>query len=120
MKLSARNKIEEGIEYLQSTFSKENINKATDCIWEAIRIIRGDGLTKTYYLNCPDTSIEYNDIKIALDKQIDMYVGDELGMVSHLIPHTYMRSNPYKITTSDYTTVDVEGYILTAKKRVLL
>ena len=116
MKLSARNKIEEGTGYLQSTFSKENINKATDCIWEAIRIIRGDGLTKTYYLNCPDTSIEYNDIKIALDKQIDMYVGDELGMVSYLIPHTYMRSNPYKITTSDYTTVDVEGYILTAKK----
>ena len=31
MKLYARNKIEEGIEYLQSTFSEENINKATDC-----------------------------------------------------------------------------------------
>lgn len=116
MKLEAKNKIIEGINYLKDNFSIENINMSTDCIWEAIRIIRGDGVTKTYYLNCPDSDDEYSGIKIALDNTINMHVGDDLGMIAYLLPHSYLRSNPYKLTTSNYNIVDVEGFILTAKK----
>lgn len=116
MKLEAKNKIIEGISYLKDNFSTENINMSIDCIWEAIRIIKGDGLTKTYYLNCPDSDDEYSGVKIALDNTINMYIGDDLGMIAYLLPHSYLRSNPYKLTTSNYNIVDVEGFILTAKK----
>lgn len=71
---------------------------------------------KTYYLDIPDSTTEYNDIKIALDETIEMEVGDDLGICVHLLPHEWSRTNPFKLTTSDKNVVDIDGYILTAKK----
>ena len=50
------------------------------------------------------------------DDVIEMEVGDDLGMVAHLLPHEWSRTNPFKLTTSNKDIVDVDGYILTAKK----
>ena len=72
---------------------------------------------KIYKLNVSDSETEYNDIKIALDDVIEMEVGDDLGMVAHLLPHTYLRSNPFSLETSDRTIVDVDDMVMTAKKK---
>ena len=73
-------------------------------------------LIKEYSLNIPDSTDAYDDIKIALDDVVEMEVGDDLGMVAHLLPHTYARTNPFKLTTSDRNIVDIDGMVMTAKK----
>ena len=70
---------------------------------------------KVYVLDVPDSELEYNDIKIALDDVIELEVGEDLGMVAHLLPHHWARNNPFELKTSNCNVVDIEGYILTAK-----
>ena len=38
-----------------------------------------------------------------------------MGMIAHLIPHTYIRSNPFYMITSNKDVIDIEGMILSAK-----
>ena len=91
----------------------ENLKKAKELLLEQDTDL---ALEKTFSLDVPDSEVPYNDIKIALDDVIEMEVGDDLGMVAHLLPHEWSRTNPFKLTTSNKDIVDVDGYILTAKK----
>ena len=75
-----------------------------------------DTAYKIYKLNAKDSTSEYTGIKISLDDVVEMEVGDDLGMVAHLLPHTYLRSNPFNLETSDKNIVDVDGMVLTAKE----
>lgn len=52
-------------------------------------------LEKTFSIDVPDSEVPYNDIKIALDDVVEMEVGDDLGMVAHLLPHEWSRTNPF-------------------------
>ena len=70
----------------------------------------------SFSLDVPDSSDYYDDIKISLDDVIEMEVGDDLGIVAHLLPHSYTRTNPFKVSTSNKDVVSVDGMILTAKK----
>lgn len=38
-----------------------------------------------------------------------------MGMIAHLIPHIYIRSNPFYMITSNKDVIDIEGMILSAK-----
>ena len=83
----------------------------------AIKIIQNILNTpyKIYKLNVDDSTTEYNDIKIALDDDIEMEVGDDLGIVAHLLPHTYLRTNTFDLKTSNRNVVDIDGMVMTAK-----
>ena len=70
----------------------------------------------SFSLDVPDSSDYFDDIKISLDDVIEMEVGDDLGIVAHLLPHSWVRTNPFKISTSNEDVVSVDGMILTAKK----
>ena len=91
----------------------ENLKKAKELLLEQDN---GTTLEKTFSIDVPDSEVPYHNIKIALDDIIEMEVGDDLGMVAHLLPHEWSRTNPFKLTTSNKDIVDVDGYILTAKK----
>ena len=78
--------------------------------------INDDGkVTKTFYLDVPDSTVQYTGIKVACDETIDMEIGDDFGICAHLIPYSYNNTNPFKLTTSDKNVVDVDNMVLTAK-----
>ena len=78
--------------------------------------INDDGkVTKTFYLDVPDSPVQYTGIKAACDDTIDMEIGDDFGICAHLIPYSYTNTNPFKLTTSDKNVVDVDNMVLTAK-----
>ena len=78
--------------------------------------INDDGkVMKTFYLDVPDSSVQYTGIKVACDDTIDMEIGDDFGICAHLIPYSYTNTNPFKLTTSDKNVVDVDNMVLTAK-----
>ena len=112
MKEEAKNFIIKAIDSLSS----KDVNNGLFFVNEAIRVLRGAiDYIKNNTFNIPDSSFEYNGIKIGLDNNINMEVGDEIGMIAHLIPHNYKRSNPFHLTTMNKNIVDVNGMILTAK-----
>lgn len=73
-------------------------------------------LIKIYSLDIPDLEKKYDDIKIALDDVIEMEVGEDLGIIAHLMPYSYSNTNPFKVKTSNKNIVDIEDMILSAKK----
>lgn len=78
--------------------------------------INDDGkVMKTFYLDVPDSSVQYTGIKAACDETIDMEIGDDFGICAHLMPYSYNNTNPFKLTTSDKNVVDVDNMVLTAK-----
>ena len=78
--------------------------------------INDDGkVTKTFYLDVPDSTVQYTGIKVACDETIDMEIGDDFGICAHLMPYSYNNTNPFKLTTSDKNVVDVDNMVLTAK-----
>ena len=112
MKEEAKNFIIKAIDSLSS----KDVNNGLFFVNEAIRVLRGAiDYIKNNTFNIPDSSFEYNGIKIGLDNNINMEVGDEIGMIAHLIPHNYKRSNPFHLTTMNKNIIDVDGMILTAK-----
>lgn len=106
--------------YSNSNLNQNAINNGINKLKQAKQLLLEQdtdlALEKTFGLDVPDSEVPYNDIKIALDDVIEMEVGDDLGMVAHLLPHEWSRTNPFKLTTSNKDIVDVDGYILTAKK----
>ena len=87
--------------------------KIQDIIYEKIN---DDGkVMKTFYLDVPDSSVQYTGIKAACDETIDMEIGDDFGICAHLMPYSYNNTNPFKLTTSDKNVVDVDNMVLTAK-----
>ena len=115
----SKNYIRKAIEELRiSNITQTSIDSAENYIKLAIKSILGENVnvnSKTYSINIPDSEYTTAGIKIGLDNNITMEVGDDLGMIAHLIPHDYRRSNPYYLTTNNKDIVDVEGMILTAK-----
>ena len=78
--------------------------------------INDDGkVMKTFYLDVPDSTVQYTGIKVACDETIDMEIGDDFGICAHLMPYSYNNTNPFKLTTSDKNVVDVDNMVLTAK-----
>ena len=116
---NSKNYIRKAIEELKiSNPTQASIDSAENYIKLAIKSILGENVnvnSKTYSINIPDSEYTTTGIKIGLDNNITMEVGDDLGMIAHLIPHDYRRSNPYYLTTNNKDIVDVEGMILTAK-----
>lgn len=120
IKFESKQKIKESLNILQSTpsFNCNNLSKATNLIWESIGIIKpinGNNF-KIYDIDIPNSKSNYEGIKIGLDNNIIMEIGDDLGMIAHLIPHDYRISNPYYLLTSDSNIIDVNGMMLIYKK----
>lgn len=119
MNEESKNYIRKAIEELEIfNPTQASIDSAENYIKLAIKSILGENVddnSKTYSINIPDSKYTTTGIKIGLDNNITMEVGDDLGMIAHLIPHDYRRSNPYYLTTNNKNIVDVEGMILTAK-----
>lgn len=62
-----------------------------------------------------DSTYETTGIKIGQDNTIEMNLGDDLGIIVHLLPHHYNRTNIHKLTTSNKNIVDINDMVLTAK-----
>ena len=62
-----------------------------------------------------NSTYETNGIKIGQDRVIEMNLGDDLGVIVHLLPHHYGRTNIHKLTTSNKNIVDINDMVLTAK-----
>ena len=67
------------------------------------KIVKPDGIVKSNRLvaNIPEhLTYKTTGIKIGQDRTIEMNVGDDLGLIVHLLPYHYARPNLYKVTNN--------------------
>ena len=94
-------------------YTKELLIQAKKLIQQATEYAK-NLLLKIYDPKIEEAVGDITGIKLALS-DMELYVGDEVGLVAHLLPHHWNRNNPFIAYTSDSSVVELDGMILTAK-----